>query len=82
MAQTGTPPREIITAKGLVQVSDTGELEQVVESVLSRSAKEVEAYRSGKTKLMGYFVGQVMRETQGQANPQIVNQILRSKLDA
>jgi len=52
----------------------------VVQEVLSRSEKEVTAYRNGKTKLMGFFVGQVMRETKGKANPKMVNEILQEKL--
>ncbi len=81
MAETGKAPAEIVTEKGLVQVTDTAVLEAVVQAVLSRSDKEVAAYKNGKTKLMGFFVGQVMRETKGKANPKIVNEILREKLD-
>jgi aspartyl-tRNA(Asn)/glutamyl-tRNA(Gln) amidotransferase subunit B len=80
MAQTGKAPEKIVAEKGLVQVSDTAALESVVQTVLSRSEKEVMAYKNGKTKLMGYFVGQVMRETKGKANPKMVNEILREKL--
>jgi len=63
-----------------VQVTDAEAIDAVVRNVLSRSEKEVAAYRNGKTKLMGFFVGQVMRETKGKANPKIVNEILREKL--
>jgi len=80
MATSGKPARQIVADKGLVQVTDTGAIETVVRDVLSRSEKEVAAYRNGKTKLMGFFVGQVMRETKGKANPKIVNEILREKL--
>jgi aspartyl-tRNA(Asn)/glutamyl-tRNA(Gln) amidotransferase subunit B len=69
-----------VAEKGLVQVTDTGAIDQVVQKVLSRSEKEVAAYKNGKTKLMGFFVGQVMRETKGKANPKIVNEVLREKL--
>jgi len=82
MAQTGRPPQEIVAEKGLVQVTDEGAIEEVVIQVLDRCAKEVEAYRAGKTKLLGFFVGQVMQATKGKANPKIVNQILKTKLDA
>ena len=80
MAVSGKPAREIVAEKGLVQVTDTGALDAVIRDVLSRSEEEVAAYKNGKTQLMGFFVGQVMRETQGKANPKIVNEILREKL--
>ena len=80
MAQSQRPPKEIVAEKGLVQVTDETAIEAVVIEVLARSAKEVEAYKSGKTKLMGYFVGQVMQATKGKANPKIVNQLLKAKL--
>ena len=69
-----------MTEKGLVQVTDAGAIDAVVRKVLARSEKEVAAYRNGKTKLMGFFVGQVMRETKGKANPKIVNEIIQKKL--
>jgi len=80
MAQSKRPPQEIVAEKGLVQVTDETAIETVVLEVLARSAKEVEAYKGGKTKLMGYFVGQVMQATKGKANPKIVNQLLKAKL--
>jgi aspartyl-tRNA(Asn)/glutamyl-tRNA(Gln) amidotransferase subunit B len=81
MATSGKPARDIVAEKGLVQVTDTGAIQEVVRKVLSRSEKEVAAYRGGKTKLMGFFVGQVMRETKGKANPRIVNEVLREMLE-
>ena len=80
MIKTGQDPKAIVAARGLTQVSDTGALEGVVTRVLAAAPDEVAAYRQGKTKLMGFFVGQVMRETRGQANPQRVNQILQRML--
>jgi aspartyl-tRNA(Asn)/glutamyl-tRNA(Gln) amidotransferase subunit B len=80
MAHTGKTPKEIVEAKGLVQVSDVSAIDAVVNDVLAKNPKEVEAYQNGKTKLMGFFVGQVMRQTQGKANPKIVNEVLRDKL--
>ena len=80
MVKTGQEPKTIVEANGLVQVSDTGELEGVVTEVLAAAPDEVAAYRQGKTKLMGFFVGQVMRETRGQANPKRVNEILKRML--
>ncbi|MFZ1984820.1 MAG: Asp-tRNA(Asn)/Glu-tRNA(Gln) amidotransferase subunit GatB [Desulfatitalea sp.] len=80
MAATGRQAAEIIKAKGLVQVSDTSALEQAVDTVLSAAADEVARYKAGQVKLMGFFVGQVMKATQGKANPKIVNEILAKKL--
>jgi aspartyl-tRNA(Asn)/glutamyl-tRNA(Gln) amidotransferase subunit B len=81
MARTGASPETVIAAKGLAQVSDADALETEVDRVLEANPKEVAAYRGGKTKLMGFFVGQVMRATRGQANPKMVNSILKRKLD-
>ena len=81
MATSGQAAKDIVAEKGLVQVTDAGAIDAVVQRVLSRSEKEVNAYRNGKTQLMGFFVGQVMRETRGKANPKIVNEILRAKLE-
>lgn len=81
MAATGEAPESIVEKKGLVQMSDTGELEQIVEAVLAENGAQVEQYRGGKTKVFGFFVGQVMKATRGQANPKIVNDLLKHKLD-
>ena len=81
MARTGASPKKIVEEKGLVQVTDTAAIETVVDQVLAGSEKEVAAYRGGKTKLLGFFVGQVMKKTRGKANPKLVNEILRKKLD-
>jgi aspartyl-tRNA(Asn)/glutamyl-tRNA(Gln) amidotransferase subunit B len=61
-------------------VSDTGELEPIVAAVLAAHPSQVEAYRGGKDGLLGFFVGQVMKETGGKANPKVVNELLREKL--
>jgi aspartyl-tRNA(Asn)/glutamyl-tRNA(Gln) amidotransferase subunit B len=78
--RTGADPEEFVRSKGLVQISDTSELEAAVDQVLAENPAEVEGYRAGKTKLMGFFVGQIMRRTKGQANPALVNEILKKKL--
>jgi aspartyl-tRNA(Asn)/glutamyl-tRNA(Gln) amidotransferase subunit B len=80
MVKTGKSPKEIVEKKGLVQVTDTGAIEEIVKNILSQLPDEVEAYKGGKKKLLGFFVGQVMKETKGKANPQIVNEILRKLL--
>jgi len=71
---------EIVKEKGWVQVKDSTEIENIIEQVLSAHPQEVEAYRKGKEKLFGFFVGQVMKATQGKANPQLVNDLLKKKL--
>jgi aspartyl-tRNA(Asn)/glutamyl-tRNA(Gln) amidotransferase subunit B len=81
MAQTGKSPEDIVSEKRLVQVTDRSAIEAAVTRVLSRHPTEVADYRSGKTKLLGFFVGQVMKETRGKANPKLVNEIIRDKLD-
>lgn len=80
MAQNGKGARQIVDEKGLAQVSDSSEIEGIVDQILAANPKEVEAFRGGKTKLMGFFVGQIMRATQGKANPAVVNQLLADKL--
>ena len=73
-------PEEIVAEKGLEQVSDPGSLETAVDQVLAASAQQIAQYRAGNEKVFGYFVGQIMKATQGKANPQKVNEILREKL--
>ena len=80
MYRTGENPEVIVAEEGLIQISDTGELESIVDQVLESNPEKVKAYRNGKAGLLGFFMGQVMRETDGQANPQMVNKMLRSKL--
>ncbi|MCQ2445112.1 MAG: Asp-tRNA(Asn)/Glu-tRNA(Gln) amidotransferase subunit GatB, partial [Mailhella sp.] len=72
----GIMPEAYVKEKGLIQVSDTGAIDAIVQKVLEANPAEVEAYKGGKTKLIGFFVGQVMREMRGKANPAIVNQAL------
>src|SRR6266705_968295 len=73
-------PDSIISAKGLKQISDRGEIEKIVDQVLAANAKQVEDYRAGKEKAFNSLVGQVMKATQGKANPAQVNEILKRKL--
>ena len=67
--------------KGLIQVSDTAAIDPIVDTIIADHPDEVERYRNGQKKLISFFVGQVMKATKGKANPKIVNEILRSKLD-
>ena len=78
--ETGKPIRKIRDEQGLTQVSDAGALEEIVSRVLASNPKEVESYRAGKVGLLSFFVGQVMKETRGKANPRIVQEVLRKKL--
>lgn len=80
MAKTGKEAKVIVDEKGLAQVSDTSEIEGIVDAILSDNPNEVEAFRGGKTKLMGFFVGRVMKATKGKGNPKVVNQLLNEKL--
>lgn len=80
MAKTGKGAQAIVDEKGLAQVSDTSEIEGIVDEILNNNPTEVEAFKNGKTKLMGFFVGQVMRATKGKGNPKVVNQLLNEKL--
>ncbi len=73
-------PRDIIENEGIKQISDVGELNKIVDNIIKNNYKSVEEYQSGKDKLLGFFVGQVMKETQGQGNPKIINQLLKEKL--
>jgi aspartyl-tRNA(Asn)/glutamyl-tRNA(Gln) amidotransferase subunit B len=78
---SGADPEEVVRARGLAQVSDAGALEAAVDQVLAAAAAEVERYRGGNKKLLGFFVGQVMKATKGKGNPAVVNELLRKKLD-
>ncbi|GAB7024196.1 Asp-tRNA(Asn)/Glu-tRNA(Gln) amidotransferase subunit GatB [Salidesulfovibrio brasiliensis] len=80
LCETGADPAKLVKEKGLVQVSDTGALEAVVDEVITENPDEAEAFRGGKKKLMSFFMGQVMRKTKGQANPGVVTQLLQKKL--
>ena len=70
----------IIEAKGLQQISDSSAIEKIVDAVIAANPGQVEQYKAGKDKLLGFFVGQVMKETGGKANPGQVNEVLKSKL--
>ena len=80
MCINGASPDEIIESQGLKQISDDGAIEEIINSVINDNPTQVEAYLGGKDKLFGFFVGQVMKLTQGKANPKTVNTILKEKL--
>ncbi len=81
MFETSKDPGAIVEAKGLKQITDTGAIETIVDEIIAGNEGQVTAYRSGKTGLLGWFVGQVMKQTQGKANPGVVNKLLKDKLD-
>lgn len=80
MAETGENPEKIVEERGLKQVTDTGAIEKIIDDIIAANPDNVAAYKAGKTNLMGWFVGQVMKASQGKANPGVVNQILNKKL--
>ena len=80
MLATGKDPEFIIKEKNLVQMSDEGELRSIVREIIAANPGQVEQYRQGKTKVMGFFVGQLMKQTKGQANPQIANKLFEQEL--
>ncbi|UUX49876.1 Asp-tRNA(Asn)/Glu-tRNA(Gln) amidotransferase subunit GatB [Nisaea acidiphila] len=80
MFESGKDAATIVEEKGLKQVTDTGAIEELIDSVMAAQADKVAEYRSGKDKLFGFFVGQVMKQSQGKANPAMVNELLKTKL--
>ena len=82
MAETGDDPEKIVDARGMRQVSDTGALEPIVDTVLARCTDQVEQFRGGNRKVVGFLVGQCMKESHGKGNPKLFNQLLTSKLEA
>lgn len=82
MFESGEEAAAIVDAKGLKQVSDSAAIEPLIDAVIAANADKLAEYKAGKDKLFGFFVGQVMKQSGGKANPQMVNQLLRQKLDA
>ncbi|MFT7086682.1 MAG: aspartyl-tRNA(Asn)/glutamyl-tRNA(Gln) amidotransferase subunit B [Rickettsiales bacterium] len=80
MFETGDAPAKIIEEKGFKQVSDTGAIEKIIDLVIIGNPEKVAEFKSGKDRLFGFFVGQVMKESKGQANPNVVNEMLKNKL--
>ncbi|MBI5299300.1 MAG: Asp-tRNA(Asn)/Glu-tRNA(Gln) amidotransferase subunit GatB [Deltaproteobacteria bacterium] len=81
MMDSGEDPDKIVAAKGLQQISDTSPIEACIDKILAREKENVTRYKSGKTNVFGFFVGAVMKEMQGKANPKMVNELLKKKLD-
>ncbi len=81
MMESGARPAAIVEKKGLTQITDTSAIEAEVEKTIGANPKQVEDYKNGKIKLIGFFVGQVMKATKGKASPEVVNKILKEKLE-
>jgi aspartyl-tRNA(Asn)/glutamyl-tRNA(Gln) amidotransferase subunit B len=81
MLETGEGAADIVEKRGLKQTSDTGAIDSEIEKILAANADKVAEYKGGKQQLFGFFVGQTMKAMQGKANPQVVNERLRAKLD-
>jgi len=80
MWESGQTAGAIVEAKGLKQISDSSEIEGLVDEIIAGNPGQVEQFKGGNEKILGWFVGQVMKATQGKANPGLVNQVLRKKL--
>ena len=81
LLENGGDPEQIVKDKGLVQISDEGALRKIIVEVMDKNPKTVEDYKSGKKKAAGFIVGQVMKATKGQANPQLVNKIIAEEME-
>ena len=77
MMKDGTKAAEIVEKRGLSQISDEGAIKAIVQKIVDANPAQVEAYKNGKTNLLGFFVGQVMKETKGRANPKTVNDLIK-----
>jgi aspartyl-tRNA(Asn)/glutamyl-tRNA(Gln) amidotransferase subunit B len=80
MLKTKESPKKIIEKKSLKQVSDESAIEKVIDAILIKNATQVADYKNGKTQVFGFFVGQIMKEMKGKANPKVVNELLKKKL--
>jgi len=81
MAQNGENPADIVKSKGLVQISNPSEINPIIDEIIAKNPDNVAKYKAGNTKLLGFFVGQVIKATGGKANPQIVNELVSRKLE-
>ena len=80
MYESGRDAKEIIDQKGLMQISDIGEIEHLVDKVINSNSQNVEKYKNGKDKLFGFFIGEAMKLSKGKANPKILNDLFKKKL--
>ncbi|HEY9703188.1 MAG TPA: Asp-tRNA(Asn)/Glu-tRNA(Gln) amidotransferase subunit GatB, partial [Allocoleopsis sp.] len=82
LLQKGGSPKELVESRGMLSISDTSEIEKIIDEILASHPKELAEYKSGKPKLQGFFVGQIMKKTGGRAEPKLTNQILMQKLNS
>ncbi|MFA5805699.1 MAG: Asp-tRNA(Asn)/Glu-tRNA(Gln) amidotransferase subunit GatB [Melioribacteraceae bacterium] len=82
MLKTNQDPNEIVKENNLVQITDSSEIESAIDKILTANPKQIEEFLNGKDKVIGFFVGKIMKETKGKANPRIVNELLKSKLES
>ena len=82
MLENNSDPEQIVKEKNLIQISDSSEIEMIIQKIIDANAGQVEEYRSGKEKVFGFFVGQVMKASKGKANPKLVNELLKTKLES
>lgn len=82
MLKSNEDPAKIVKEKNLVQITDTSALEKIIDEIISNNQPQVQQYISGKESVIGFFVGQVMKASQGKANPKSVNELLGAKLKA
>jgi len=82
MVETGKDPDAIVAERGLVQITDTGEIEAAIDKIIAENAAKADEFRSGKEALMNWFVGQVMRATKGKAKPDLAAELLKKKLSS
>jgi aspartyl-tRNA(Asn)/glutamyl-tRNA(Gln) amidotransferase subunit B len=80
MFRAGHSAEQIIKERGLVQVSDTGEIDRIIDEIIAANPQQLAQYRAGKEALFGFFVGQAMKASKGKANPKVVNERLRARL--
>jgi aspartyl-tRNA(Asn)/glutamyl-tRNA(Gln) amidotransferase subunit B len=81
MLSSGNDPEIVVKEKNLVQMSDEGELSALVQEIIAANPEQAQQFRDGKTKVMGFFVGQLMKKTRGKANPQMANQLFAKELN-
>jgi glutaminyl-tRNA synthetase len=80
IVKTGENPKQIVEAKGLIQISDPSQISPIIDEIIAKNPDNVEKFKAGNTKLLGFFVGQVLKSTGGKANPQVVNELVAEKL--
>jgi aspartyl-tRNA(Asn)/glutamyl-tRNA(Gln) amidotransferase subunit B len=82
MVETSQDPDKIVAERGMTQITDTSAIDAAIDAVMAANGDKVEQYRAGKVQVMGWFVGQVMKATQGKANPAMCSELLKKKLEA